>query len=709
MNAPLTRFVPDLPGMSGVDGHRVLSVLAYNLRGMIFRCSQDEDWTLHFVSTGCLELTGYSSVELIEQRITTLEQMTEPDDRRRVRHHIGEALKQGESYRVEYRLRRKDHKIRWVQERGTLVKDERGEKVLEGFLEDITDWMNTICRLEDAELRYRSIFENSEVGMYQTSEDGHYLAANRALARLYGYESPHALVVSLSDIANTLYVDPTRREQFKHLIKTDHVVHNFESEVRRQDGRHIWISENAHVVSGPDGGFLYYEGTVEDVTDRRSYQQQLEHQASRDTLTGLPNRNLLQDRLNQSIARTNRTAQQLAVLFIDLDNFKVINDSLGHSAGDQLIVEMAQRLSICVRECDTVARYGGDEFVLILEGYENEEDIAQIIDRLQQSINQPVTLRGHSLQVSGSIGIALCPSHGRDLDALLQHADAAMYEAKSEQKGSYRFYTARLNEVAHQRLEMEAALHCALDREEISVVYQPKVDALGRMTGCEALMRWNSQSIGPVPPDRFIPLAEETGQVIPLTAFVLRTACREAATWLAQGFDIGRVAVNLSAAQFREKDLVYLIRSILEETGLPANRLELEITESSLLNNVERAAATLRALKDLGISVALDDFGTGYSSLSYLRRLPVDTLKIDKSFVMSCSREEDARAVARAVISLGHSLGKAIVAEGVETAGQFQMLVTAGCDEYQGYLFSRPLAPEALLTFMQTRSPSLAN
>lgn len=699
---PANAIAADRP----VDAGRVLGVLAGNLDGMIFRCAIDAEWTLHFVSSGCEVLTGFSAEELVHRRTVSLETLTHPDDRLRVRQHITAALARGERYRVEYRIQRKDGSTCWVHERGAAVSDEQGETVLEGFIEDISEWVSTFARLEEAELRYRSIFENSEVGMYQTSEEGHYLAANHALARLYGYESPQALIDSLSDIASALYVDPRRRAQFKRLIEADGVVRDFESEVRCHDGRRIWISENAHAVHAADGSFRYYEGTVEDVSERRRYQRQLEHQASRDALTGLPNRSLLQDRLDHSIARANRNGEQLAVLFIDLDNFKVINDSLGHAAGDELIVEMAHRLKHCVRDCDTVARYGGDEFVLILEGLRREDEVVQMLERIQHVVALPMPLSGHALQVSCSMGVAVYPAHGHDLDTLLRHADAAMYQAKGERKGSYRFYTAHLNEAAQERLRLESALHRALPQDEIRVAYQPKVDAVGRVSGCEALMRWHSLEVGEVPPDRFIPLAEETGLILPLTEHVLRAACRQAAAWRAQGLGCASVAVNLSAAQFREKDLVRRVTEVLRETGLPPEQLELEITEHSLVADVDRAAATLRALKEIGVSIALDDFGTGYSSLAYLKRFPVDTLKIDKSFVMACDREDDARAIARAVISLGHSLGMRVVAEGVETAEQFSILVAAGCDEFQGYLFSRPLPPQALHEYLRAAGHS---
>jgi diguanylate cyclase (GGDEF)-like protein/PAS domain S-box-containing protein len=685
-----------LPGLQGVDLARVFGTLAGNLQGMIFRRDIDAHWSLCFVSAGSLSLTGYSPTELINERAITLEQMIEPDDRRRVRSVVELARFQGGRYRVEYRIRRKDNHVIWVQERGCFVPDEYGRMVIEGFIEDVSESLDIILRLEEAELRYRSIFENSEVGMYQTSEAGHYLAANAALARLYGYDSPASLISGLSDIGARLYVDPARRAQFKSLIEADGAVRDFESEVLKRDGHRIWISENAHAVHAADGCFLYYEGTVEDVTERRSYQRQLEQQASRDVLTGLPNRSLLQRRLEQSISRAHRAHEQFALLFVDLDNFKIINDSLGHAAGDQLIIEMGERLRACVRDFDTVARYGGDEFVLIIEGYSSEEDSVATLKRIQRSVARPFALVGHSLQVSCSIGVALYPAHGQDHDTLLRHADAAMYEAKGARKGSYRFYSANLQQSAHERLTLDIALRGALEGGEISVAYQPKVDAIGRPCGCEALMRWNSPKLGSVPPDQFIALAEELGLLIPLSGFVLEKACCDMMAWLAAGFDIGKIAVNLSASQFREAGLIEQVSAALAASGLPGRYLEVEITESVLMADVDRAVACLGALKDMGISVALDDFGTGYSSLAYLRRLPVDSLKIDRSFVAACDREADARAIARAIISLGHSLGKEVVAEGVETLSQYRLLASAGCNEFQGYLFARPMPAAAI-------------
>ncbi|MGE5492716.1 MAG: putative bifunctional diguanylate cyclase/phosphodiesterase [Actinomycetota bacterium] len=674
-----------------IDSERVLRVLMQNLDGMVFRCAIDEVWTLHFASDGCAALTGYTQDELKHSRGMSLETMTHPEDRQRVRRTIMAAVKRGAAYRVDYRIRCRDGREKWVLERGRAVVDESGREVLEGFIEDVTERLLTEVRLAETELRYRSIFENSVIGMFQTSPDGHYLAANQALAELYGYSSPAELVAGLSDIATRLYVLPGRRDDFTCQIQLHGKVRDFESEVYRRDGKTIWISENAHAVRASDGTVLYYEGTVEDISERRQYQAQLEYQATHDPLTGLPNRNLLQDRLEQAIASARRSGSDVAVAFVDIDNFKFINDSLGHAVGDRLLVEIGDRLKACMRGTDTVARYGGDEFVLILGELTGLGSVVQMLERILSTIHEPVLLDGHDLRVAGSIGVSLFPLNGADLEILLSQADAAMYHAKQSGKGCFRFYAKELNAAAHERLVLESALRRAVAEGDLTVAYQPKVDATGRMMGCEALVRWESREFGPVSPVKFIPLAEETGLIRPITDFVLRTACREAAGW--GGL---HVAVNLSARQFSDRDLVGRISDILVETGLPASCLQLEITEGFLVGDVEKAVAILTALKELGVSIAVDDFGTGYSSLAYLKRFPLDILKIDRSFVMECHRGAEAMAIPKAIISLGHSLGLRIVAEGVENADQLEALALQRCEEFQGYYFSRPVPAAAI-------------
>lgn len=681
-----------------IDSERVLRVLVRNLDGMLFRCAIDADWTVHFASEGCKELTGFTPQELERSQKISLEALTHPDDREAAREAIMMAIEHGSRYRIEYRIRCQDGSEKWVLERGVCVIDELGGRVLEGFIEDITQQVRGQLQLAEAELRYRSIFENSVVGMFQTSEDGRYLAANQALAELYGYATPQALIEQLSDIANRLYVDPRRREDFAAEIRKSGLVRDFESEVFRCDGQRVWISENAHAVRGPDGSLLYYEGTVEDITERRQHQAQLEYQATHDPLTGLPNRNLLQERLDQAMASARRLNEQVVVAFVDLDNFKVINDSLGHAAGDRLLVEIASRLRRSLRGVDTVARYGGDEFVLILGNQSDLNILVQTLERIQSAIRAPLLLDGHELYVSCSIGVSGYPQDGQDLATLLSHADAAMYLAKAEGKGQFQFYTPQLNSTAHERLALEGALRRALGSDQLAVVYQPKIDSIGRVVGFEALLRWLSPEFGQVSPARFIPIAEETGLIKPLTDYVLEAACRAAAGW----GDL-HVAVNLSARQFAAEGLVDQVSRILQGTALPATHLQLEITESMLVGDIERTVDTLTRLKVLGVRIAVDDFGTGYSSLAYLKRFPIDILKIDRSFVMECERDADAMAIPRGVIALGHSLGLRIVAEGVEKQAQLDVLNEHGCEEFQGFLISPPLPPEKIPDFLALR------
>ena len=675
----------------GVDSERVLRVLMHKLDGMVFRCAIDADWTLRFVSDGCHELTGYCADELVGNKAISLEQLTHPDDRQRVRQVIEQACQGNRRYRVQYRMATRSGEERWVLERGAPVVDEAGARVLEGFIEDITEQLLGQRQLADAELRYRSIFEGSVIGMFQTSLDGRYLAANSALARLYGYASPEALISGLSNIATRLYVDPSRREEFAQRIREDKQVTDFESEVYRRDGSRIWISENAHAVLGLGGEPLYYEGTVEDITTQHNYRQQLEYQATHDPLTDLPNRNLLQDRLQQAMRVAQRHGSQGVLAFVDLDNFKFVNDSLGHGAGDRLLIEVARRLKACLRDADTVARYGGDEFVLILGDNGCLSHTLQILHRVQEVIAEPMVLDGNEIRVNCSIGVGVFPDDGDDLEGLLRHADTAMHHAKGMGKGQFQFYTESMNAAARDRLALDSALRKAIEGGELYVAYQPKVNARGRACGFEALVRWNSPDFGSVSPARFVPLAEENGMIGQLTRFVLQEACSQAARWREQGHPDLRVAVNISPSLFRERDLASLIRAALDEAGLPPGNLELEITEGMLMGDVQRALVVLQELKAMGVTIAIDDFGTGYSSLAYLKRFPIDILKVDRSFVHECDSGAEAMAITRAIVSLAHSLNLRVVAEGVEKETQLAVLNALGCHEFQGFLFARAM------------------
>jgi len=437
--------------------------------------------------------------------------------------------------------------------------------------------------------------------------------------------------------------------------------------------------------------------------ERKRYQVQLEHQANYDALTGLPNRNLLHDRLRQAVY-SQRDKRSIAVVFMDLDHFKFVNDSLGHSTGDVLLKAMADRLRAVLREGDTVGRVGGDEFVLILNDQSNEEIIYRAMQRITAKVSEPLTIDGKELHVSCSAGISIYPQDGRDVDTLLKNADAAMYRAKEHGRANFQFYTSEMNERVNERLALENALRRALDRNELALHYQQKVSLkTGRIVGAEALVRWMHPEWGLVRPARFIPLAEETGLIVSIGDWVLREACRQTRAWIDQGLDPGVVSVNLSVRQFRQEGLVRTVSRILEETRLDPAQLEMELTESMVMHNVDAAIAILQGLKQLGVALSVDDFGTGYSSLSYLKDLPIDTLKIDRSFVrdIGAGEEADDGVLAQAIISLGHALHLKVIAEGVETDAQLRFLRRHGCDEVQGFFHGEPVPPEAHASLLE--------
>ncbi len=431
--------------------------------------------------------------------------------------------------------------------------------------------------------------------------------------------------------------------------------------------------------------------------ERKRYQVQLEHQANYDALTGLPNRNLLHDRLRQAVY-SQRLPRSIAVVFMDLDHFKFVNDSLGHSTGDLLLKGMAERLRTVLREGDTVGRVGGDEFVLILNDQSNEEIIYRAMQRIAAKVSEPITIEGKELYVTASAGISIYPQDGRDVDTLLKNADAAMYRAKEHGRSNFQFYTSEMNERVNERLALENALRRALERHELLLHYQQKVNLrTGAIVGAEALVRWMHPEWGLVRPARFIPLAEETGLIVNIGEWVLREACRQARAWLDSGLSPGVVSVNLSVRQFRQEGLVRGVHRILEETRLEPQQLEMELTESMVMHNVDAAIAVLQGLKQLGVALSVDDFGTGYSSLSYLKDLPIDALKIDRSFVrdIGSGAEAEDGVLAQAIISLGHALHLKVVAEGVETDAQVRFLRRHGCDEVQGFFYGEPVPPEA--------------
>jgi len=435
--------------------------------------------------------------------------------------------------------------------------------------------------------------------------------------------------------------------------------------------------------------------------ERKRYQEELERQANYDALTGLPNRHLFNDRLKQAVF-SQRNARSIAVVFIDLDHFKVINDSLGHNFGDEVLQCVGERLQEAVREGDTVARLGGDEFVLILADQTREDVIFRTMRRLISKVSDPIVIGDRELNITCSAGISLYPQDGPDVQTLLKNADAAMYRAKSHGRNTFQFFTAEMNELANERLSMEQSLRRAIERDELLLHYQPRVNLrTGTVDAVEALLRWRHPERGLILPDRFVPLAEETGLIVPIGEWVLRTACAQGRAWRRAGFH-PVISVNLSARQLWAGGLVRVVGEIIAKTGM-SERLELELTESMVMHDAENVIATMQGLKAIGVRLSVDDFGTGYSSLSYLRRLPLNALKIDGSFVrdIDASGGPDDGLLAKAIISLGHSLHLKVIAEGVETEAHRRFLEAHQCDEVQGFLFSRPVPPEECERFFK--------
>ncbi len=544
-----------------------------------------------------------------------------------------------------------------------------------------------------------TVFDNSQQGIIVTDSQGQILRVNHAYCRISGYAESELIGRNPRMLKSGLQDSAFYREMWRCLAEDG----RWQGEVknRRKSGEYYvqWINIDAVRSRRPDQsdetGDLLYVGIASDISELVETRERLASLAYYDTLTGLPNRVLFHDRLRQSLAQTRRGKESMALIFADLDNFKTVNDTLGHAAGDELLMIMGERLKRCVRESDTVARLGGDEFAIILMDAKGPQEMARLAGNIVATLAKPSRVMGYDVTSGASLGITFYPEDGESPEELLKHADVAMYRAKERGRNTYQFFTNDMAASVAEALRIEGGLRQALAAGELSMHYQPQISLDSGVVAAEALMRWTSPDLGSVPPARFIPVAEKCGLITELGDFALREACRQCGLWRNSLDGRIRVAVNLSAAQFRDEHLVDKVAGALHEFGLPGSALELEITETVVMEDVARGQAVLKGLKDLGCRLAIDDFGTGYSSLAYLKRFQVDVLKIDKSFVDGLGAEIDDTAVAQAVISLARSLRLEVVAEGVETELQLRCLTELAGDEgfiAQGYLFARPMA-----------------
>lgn len=544
------------------------------------------------------------------------------------------------------------------------------------------------------------VFRDTQEGIIITDARGRILRVNEAFTRITGYSQAEVI----GRTPRMLRSGRHDKEFYKKVWLELKVSGVWQGEIwsRRKNGELYpeWL--NISAVLDEHDKPVQYIGIFSDFTEKKLSEDRIYHLAHYDILTGLPNRALLQERLGQAVAHAQRHGKPTAILFVDLDYFKRINDTLGHALGDQLLQVIAQRLLDCVRKGDTVARQGGDEFIIVLNELQHEDDAAIVADHILTEVARPIQLENHEVVISASIGISLYPGEAADVSTLLKNADAAMYRAKEHGRGIYQFFTPDLNARALERLTLESKLRRALLQQELRLEYQPQIDeSLGKVTAVEALLRWENPELGRVMPGSFITVAEETGEIIPIGEWVLRQACLDFLDWQEAGCALERIAINISARQFRNPAFVSRIRTILEETGMPARHLELELTESTLITNSEDIRQMLQQLKALGVHIALDDFGTGYSSLTHLKRFPIDVVKIDKSFVQDILNDPDDAAIIEAVIRMGQTLGIRIVAEGVENDAQLAFLRNHGCREMQGYYLGRPMTSDKLLTWLR--------
>ncbi|HHB93485.1 MAG TPA: EAL domain-containing protein [Thioploca sp.] len=607
-----------------------------------------------------------------------------------------------DSYQVNKRYICKNGTIIWTNQSSSIARNTTQSFII-NMIEDITERKSAEEARREAEKKYRDIFENSIEGIFQCSPSGHYLSVNPAFVRIFGYESAEQVYAETNE--NKMYVDPKRYSEFLTLLETRSNLSDFEYQANCKTGRIIWVNKTIRVVRDNDRKICYYEGMVEDITERKLNEEKLRYDATHDQLTGLLNRAAFTKILTKNLTNLIATKDiSFAVLFVDLDRFKIVNDSLGHFIGDQLLSELSQRLQNAINDDDIVARFGGDEFAIMLMNIVNYESLKKRVEIIQTQLCKPYTLKNEIFTTTASIGISLSNLKYNNAGDMLRDADTAMYEAKNQGRGKFLIFHPGMRTKVINMLKMETDLRKALDREEFHLYYQPIISLENRNTvGLEALIRWIHPEKGLIPPDAFIPLAEESGLIEELGLWVFETACNQLKRWQTQFQHHANLGmnINVSPIQFKQPRLVRQIQDIIEKNDIKGPTCRVEITETAMMQDPEKALALLNELKNLEVLLYIDDFGTGYSSLSYLQKFPIDALKIDKSFIQEIDISSKSAQIIYAVIALGKAFNLNIVAEGVENKTQASMLKTAKCNHVQGYLFSRPKTVESLEDFLK--------
>lgn len=617
-------------------------------------------------------------------------ELVHPDDREYVKRTIDSTLHLKKPFIIEHRIVQSNGSEKIVCNQAEVIFNSAGIPVrILGTIQDITESINTETELKLADI----VFKNTLEGIAITNVEGTILSVNPAFTTITGYSANEAIGKNPRILKSDHHDDEFYKNMWAELLEKDHWHGEIWNRKKSGEAYYEWLTIVA--IKDVDGKPCNYVSVFRDITEIREKDEHILHMAYHDPLTNLPNRLLFHDRLQQALSFAHRHPRIIAIMFIDLDRFKIINDTLGHNIGDILLQSVASRLKDAVRQNDTVSRLGGDEFIILLSEIEKVQDAALVAQKILHLLSTSFVVHGHELNITASIGISIYPDDGNDVQTLMKKADTAMYHAKEQGKNAYQFYKENMNTMLFERILLENNLHRAIERNEFLLYYQPKIDTTSwKICGVEVLLRWQHSEMGLVGPSRFIPIAEETNLIIPIGEWVLRAACTQCMLWNKEGLPLLSVAVNLSGRQLKHQNLLETIRKILEETGFNPEYLELELTESVIMHQAEKITETLHKLKAMGIKISIDDFGTGYSSLSYLKRFPIDKLKIDQSFVRDVTTDADDSAIVTAIIAIAQSLKLKIVAEGVETADQLAFLKSMQCDEVQGFYFSRPLSTD---------------